>query len=139
MINLTAIGHLGKDAIVNDVNGKKVINFNIAHTEKYKDNNGAATEKTIWIQCSYWSEKTGIAPYLKKGTQVYISGQPEVKEFKKNDGSYGSSLNCRVSVINLLGSKPDGQPSGASQQQSSPKQNTTDANAITEPLDDLPF
>ena len=34
MIKLQVIGNLGKDCIVNTVNGKTVINFNVAHTEK---------------------------------------------------------------------------------------------------------
>ena len=37
MIKLQVIGNLGKDAVVNNVNGKSVINFNVAHTERFKD------------------------------------------------------------------------------------------------------
>ena len=40
MIKLQVIGNLGKDALVNNVNGKTVINFNVAHTERYKDAQG---------------------------------------------------------------------------------------------------
>ena len=45
MIKLMVIGNLGKDCIVNTVNGKNVINFSIAHTEKFKDSTGAQREK----------------------------------------------------------------------------------------------
>ena len=58
MIKLQAIGHLGKDATTNAVNGKNVINFSVAHTEKYKDQQGNQKEKTVWVECSYWTEKT---------------------------------------------------------------------------------
>ena len=34
------IGNLGKDCVVNTVNGKNVINFTVAHTEKYRDSQG---------------------------------------------------------------------------------------------------
>ncbi len=37
MIKIQVIGHLGKDCTVNNVNGKNVINFSVAHSEKYKD------------------------------------------------------------------------------------------------------
>ena len=49
MIKLQAIGHLGKDAIVNNVNGKNVINFTVAHTEKFKDAQGVQKDKTVWV------------------------------------------------------------------------------------------
>ena len=32
MLKTQAIGHLGNDAVVNNVNGKNVINFNVAHS-----------------------------------------------------------------------------------------------------------
>ena len=40
MIKMQVIGNLGKDCVVNQVNGKNVINFTVAHTEKYRDSQG---------------------------------------------------------------------------------------------------
>ena len=110
MIKLTAIGNLGKDAVLNNVNGKNVINFNVAHTEKYKDAQGNQKDKTIWIDCSYWTERTGIAPYLKKGTSVYLEGQPDVRSYTAKDGTNGASLVLRVGLVQLLskGSQSEG-------------------------------
>ena len=34
MIKMQVIGNLGKDCLVNNVNGRTVINFCVAHTEK---------------------------------------------------------------------------------------------------------
>ena len=68
MIKLQVIGNLGKDAITNSVNGKSVINFNVAHTEKYRDASGQQKDRTIWVECAYWTDRTAVAPYLKKGT-----------------------------------------------------------------------
>ena len=128
MIKLTAIGNLGKDAVLNNVNGKNVINFNVAHTEKYKDAQGNQKDKTIWIDCSYWTERTGIAPYLKKGTSVYLEGQPDVRSYTAKDGTNGASLVLRVGLVQLLskGSQSEG---NAAQQ----------AAASVDPVDDLPF
>src|SRR5574343_552302 len=132
MIKLTAIGHLGKDAILNNVNGKNVINFNVAHTEKYKDAQGNQKDKTIWIDCSYWTEKTGIAPYLKKGIQVYVEGQPEVRTYTTKDGTNGATLSLRVGLVQLLsnGSQSQQQDSAAPQ----PQQAATEVE-----FTDLPF
>jgi single-strand DNA-binding protein len=114
MIKTFMIGHLGKDAIVNNVNGKNVINFSIAHTEKWNDNNGQQQSKTTWVDCSYWTDKTGVAPYLLKGTQIFVEGTPDVKTFTRGDGTTGASLVMRVFSIQLLGS-PNVQQSPAQQ------------------------
>ena len=103
MIKLQVIGHLGKDCTTNVVNGKNVINFSVAHSEKYKDATGVQKEKTTWVECAYWTEKTAIAPYLKKGQLVYTEGAPEVRSYAKSDGTTGTSLTLRVLNVQLLG------------------------------------
>jgi single-strand DNA-binding protein len=146
MIKLQVIGNLGKDCVTNTVNGKNVINFNVAHTEKFKDAQGNQKDKTIWVECAYWTDRTGIAPYLKKGTQVYAEGTPEVRTYPKNDGTTGISLTLRVQNVQLLGSRAaeggGGYSGGESQgyaPQSSQPSRVTSPNDITEPIDDLPF
>lgn len=152
MIKLQVIGNLGKDCVVNNVNGKNVINFSVAHTEKFKDAQGIQKDKTIWVECAYWTDRTGIAPYLKKGTQVYAEGQPEVRNYTTKDGAAGSSLSLRVSSVQLLGGRNENQGdiSGGSYQNQQPSYNQpsynqqpaqpgVSPNEITEPMDDLPF
>jgi len=107
MIKLQLVGHLGKDCIVNTVNEKNVINFSVAHSEKYKDNQGVNQERTTWVDCAYWTDRTAISPYLTKGRQVYIEGEPELKTFTKKDGTGGASLSLRVRFIQLMGSGSD--------------------------------
>ena len=50
MIKLQVIGNLGKDCLTNVVNGKNVINFNVAHTEKFRDQQNNLKEKTTWVE-----------------------------------------------------------------------------------------
>jgi single-strand DNA-binding protein len=145
MIKLQVIGNLGKDCITNTVNGKSVMNFNVAHTEKFKDNQGVQKDKTIWVECAYWSDRTGVAPYLKKGTQVYVEGTPEVRTYPKNDGTTGVSLTLRVMSVQLLGGRGDSGSSGESSYSSgsygssSSSSNVQAGSEISEPVDDLPF
>jgi single-strand DNA-binding protein len=108
MIKLQVIGNLGKDALVNNVNGKTVINFNVAHTERYKDAQGNQKDRTTWVDCSYWTDRTAVAPYLKKGTQVYVEGTPDVRSYTTADGRNGASLTLRIVSVQLLGAKPSG-------------------------------
>ncbi len=104
MVKLQIIGNLGKDCTTNMVGGRNVINFSVAHTEKYKDSTGMQKEKTLWVECAYWTDKTGIVPYLKKGQTVYVEGAPEVRSYTRNDGSAGASLTLRVQSVQLIGS-----------------------------------
>lgn len=169
MLKLNVIGHLGKDAIVNNVNGKSVINFSVAHSEKIKDAQGNQVDKTVWVECAYWTDRVAIAPYLKKGTQVYAEGNGDIRSYTTNDGRSGSNLTLRVLNVQLLGGKSEGDNSGGNynnqtnsnytasnnnnnNQQPAPQQNYQSqpqqnynrpapptATELTEPLDDLPF
>lgn len=140
MIKLQVIGNLGKDCITNTVNGKSVINFSVAHTEKFRDSSGQQKEKTTWVECAYWTDKTGIAPYLKKGTQVYAEGTPEVRNFTRNDGTAGASLTMRVFSVQLLGSGNRNEQPETSNAYNEPVSNqATSSGEIPAAVDDLPF
>ena len=141
MIKMQVIGNLGKDCVVNTVNGKNVINFTVAHTEKYKDSQGNNQEKTTWVDCAYWTDRTAIAPYLQKGTQVFVEGAPEVRSFTRNDGTAGASLSLRVREVQLLGRKGDNVGGGGYQDSSPSRQEAPSQQpaGIDDVADDLPF
>ena len=143
MIKLQVIGHLGKDCIVNSVNGKNVINFTVAHTEKFRDSQGNNQERTTWVDCAYWTDRTAISPYLTKGKQVFVEGTPEVRTFTRNDGTAGASLSLRVRDVQLLGGRGDSggtSPAMATvESYSSSKTTIPNAADVNEPIDDLPF
>jgi single-strand DNA-binding protein len=142
MIKMQVIGNLGKDCVVNTVNGKNVINFTVAHTEKYRDSQGNNQEKTTWVDCAYWTDKTAVAPYLQKGQQVFVEGQPEVRSFTRNDGTAGASLSMRVKEVQLLGRKGDNTGGGsghAMESASSSRQEAAAPAGGDDVADDLPF
>ncbi len=146
MIKMQVIGRLGKDCIVNTVNGKNVINFSVAHSERYKDSQGNLQEKTTWVDCAYWTDRTAVAPYLVKGVQVYVEGTPEARAFSRQDGTAGASLSVRVREVQLLGSKAEGASGTTPAYTNAGNANTAasgnsyaNANEITEASDDLPF
>ncbi len=141
MIKMQVIGNLGKDCVVNTVNGKNVINFTVAHTEKYKDSQGNNQEKTTWVDCAYWTDRTAVAPYLTRGTQVFVEGAPEVRSFTRNDGTAGASLSMRVREVQLLGRKGDNNSGGGySSESSAPgRQDVPASTGMDDAADDLPF
>jgi len=145
MIKLLVIGNLGKDCVVNNVNGKTVINFSVAHTEKFRDAQGNQKDKTIWVECAYWTDRTGISPYLTKGKTVYVEGSPEVRTYTTNDGRNGASLSLRVQSVQLLGGKSDApggfgeQPSYSQSQPVTARTEVPAASDVNDAMDDLPF
>jgi single-strand DNA-binding protein len=96
MITTTLVGALGRDAIVNDVQGKKVINFSVAITQGYGDN-----KTTLWVDVAKWGDKTTVAEYLKKGVKVAVSGEPSLRVWEK-DGKHGASITLRANEVELL-------------------------------------
>ena len=122
------IGHLGKDCTTNAVNGRNVINFNVAHTERFKDNTGSPREKTTWVECAYWTDKVAIAPYLRKGQLVHLEGIPDARHYTRNDGTPASVMTLRVFGIQLLGT--------AREQDA---ENEQELMMVAEGNDDLPF
>lgn len=93
MNNATFVGRLGKDAELKTLDsGKKVINFSLA-VDDGKD------RPPVWIDCAKWSEKTGVLPYLKKGTQVAVSGNVGLRKWET-----GATITLRVLDLSLIGS-----------------------------------
>jgi single-strand DNA-binding protein len=135
MLKTQVLGHLGNDCQVSNVNGVTVINFNCCHTEKYKNKEGVVVSKSVWVNCSYFTEKTAIAQYLKKGTQIYAEGTPSVDIYKNKEGQSIPQLKLRATMVQLLGSSPkqdNPQPQVAAQ----PENNAEQQEGL---VDDLPF
>jgi len=138
MIKMQVIGNLGKDCVVNTVNGKNVINFTVAHTERFRDSQGNQQEKTIWVDCAYWTDRTTLSQYLTKGKQVYVEGQPEARSFQRNDGTPGASLSLRVRDVQLLGGRGD-QSASNSNPAAATSLSAAPASSANDQIDDLPF
>ncbi len=141
MIKLQIVGNLGADCIQKEVNGKNVINFNVAHTERFKDGQGNLKERTTWVNCAYWTDRTAVAQYLKKGKQVYVEGSPEAEAYTNKENQPAATLRLRVRDLQLLGGNTDG-----SQDSSNSNSSTSSSNSqarvpaeMEEPADDLPF
>ncbi|CAN5404303.1 single-stranded DNA-binding protein [soil metagenome] len=146
MIKLQIIGNLGKDCIVKEVNGRNVINYSVAHTERFKDSTGIQKEKTTWVECAYWTDRTAIAPYLKKGQLVYSEGWPEADGYMNKDNQAAATLRMRVREVQLLGGRTDNNENDnhtAGNTNYGVSGNSNDkmpaASEMEEAADDLPF
>ena len=92
---------LGADAEVKNVKDSTVTEFRCAVASGYGDR-----EQTTWVRCSFWGKRgEAVAPYLKKGQQVAICGELTNREYERDDGSKGYSLEVRVTDLTLVGGK----------------------------------
>lgn len=145
MLQVEIIGNIGNDAQVKDFNGKKYIAFNVAHSEKFKNQQGVETERTTWVSVLKPGE-SAVAQYLKKGTPVFVRGDLSVKAYKDNAGNWQVGVNCLAREVQLLpGGKRD---QNAGSQQEAPAEQATNTNVSSAPAasetgegnaDDLPF
>jgi len=146
MIKLQIIGHLGADCTMNEVSGRTVINFRVAHSEKFKNSQGVIVDKTTWVSCAYWTDRNAIAQYLKKGQLVYAEGSPEAEAYMNKENQPAAALKMNVFRIQLLGGKNDNSSEYSGQQSTSyqPSSGSSNVNPnvgsqVEEPADDLPF
>ncbi|MEO7445578.1 MAG: single-stranded DNA-binding protein [Ferruginibacter sp.] len=145
MIKLQIIGNLGKDCITKEVNGKTVINFSVAHSDKFKDAQGNLKERTTWVECAYWTDRTAVAQYLTRGRTVYAEGSPEADAYSNKEGQPAATLRMRVQNVQLLGStQSDGNGSNAGYAQNAgaqpaPASRSESHSSAIPGDDDLPF
>lgn len=142
MLKFQMIGYVGKDAVVQQHSTESVINFSVCHTDKYKDASGQKYEKATWVSCSWWTERTNIAQYIKKGTLLWVEGIPEAKQWKDKNGDTKPYLNMRVVRVDLLGGRrDDNQTSGYTPAQSNSNEGykPMEAGTTGEDFSDLPF
>ena len=103
------IGNLGRDPETRYLpNGDAVANISVATTDTWKDKNGEKQEKTEWHRVTLYRRLGEIAgEYLKKGSQVYIEGRIEYREYEK-DGVKRYSTDIIASEMKMLGSRQGG-------------------------------
>ena len=71
------IGNITQDAQIKDWNGSQFIAFSVADNETYRDREGTKHERTTYVSClkPVFNGNTNVAPFLKKGTLVYLRGR----------------------------------------------------------------
>jgi len=116
-------------------NGNAVTNLSLATSEQWTDKQtGQKVEKTEWHRVSLFGKVAEIAgEYLRKGSQVYIEGKLQTREWEK-DGIKRYTTEIIVDMqgtMQLLGGKPDGErpatPQSARHPAPRPQPNQQDA------------
>lgn len=95
---ITIIGRLTKDSEVQENERGGFVRFSVAVDDGY-----GADKGTLFFDVNY--NRTQIAQYLTKGTQVAVTGELKTREY--NGKTY---LSVRPNDVKLLGGKRDAQP-----------------------------
>jgi single-strand DNA-binding protein len=137
-------GTVGADAEVRYLaSGQAVLNVRVANNVGFGDK-----QQTLWVRVALFGKRAegSLKDYLRKGQQVFVSGELTQSEYKANDGTTKTSLELIANIIDLVGKKNDaGQ---AAQQNYQPA--ATKASAPAQPSgshdnfdapydDDIPF
>jgi single-strand DNA-binding protein len=81
------IGYLGRDPESKYTpTGKRVTDFPVAITNRWKDDSGETQEHTEWVQIEAWGRLAETChDYLGKGSLVYIDGRIKTDRYE-NEG-----------------------------------------------------
>jgi single-strand DNA-binding protein len=121
------VGTCGQDPEVRYLpNGNAVTNLSLATSEQWTDKQtGQKVEKTEWHRVSLFGKVAEIAgEYLRKGSQVYIEGKLQTREWEK-DGIKRYTTEIVVDMqgtMQLLGGRPQGDQQGGTSSTPRPQQ-----------------
>lgn len=93
-------------------NGKPVCDFGIAVNHNYTTEGGEKREEVTFIDCTAFGKTAEIiSQYAKKGKSVYVGCRAKMDTWDdKTTGQKRSKLKMIVDNIQLLGSRPEGEP-----------------------------
>ena len=148
------VGNLGRDPETRYMpEGNAITNISVATTDKWKDKNGEMQEKTEWHRVAFFGKLAEIAgEYLKKGSQVYVEGRLQTREWEK-DGVKRYTTEIIANQMQMLGSRQGmggggdrdsdggGAPSGGSSSRPTSKPAAAKAGGgkFDDMEDDIPF
>jgi single-strand DNA-binding protein len=130
----TFSGNLGKDCEVRyTTGGDPIANFNVAVRSGY-----GKSEATSWINCTYWGKRgEAVAPYLKKGSMVIVTGEFTMQKWTDKQGQERESPTVNVRDL-TLGSRPNQESASAESQPQSNEQSAC-GSSFDHLSDDMPF
>lgn len=136
MIELQAIGNIGKDAEQKTLGGNSYASFSIAVTEKLSD----GKEKTTWLRVMKSDKEGKLTPYLTKGTKVWVKGNPHFSAYiNKNTGEAVADTTIWADKLEFCSSAEKKQQSNQQTQQATGMDSFSQSQQNQQENDDLPF
>jgi single-strand DNA-binding protein len=89
-----------------------VTKFSVATSRRWKDQqSGEWKEETNWSNIILWRGEN-VAPYLTKGTKVYVEGRLNTRSYEDKDGKKVWVTEVVADEVILVGSRGDGAGGG---------------------------
>jgi len=132
-------GTVGKDAEVRYMpSGAAVLSVSVANNIGFGDK-----QQTMWFRVVVFGKRAEgqLQNYLKKGQQVFISGEFKTGEYQSNDGTTKTTLEINATIIDLIGKRQDGDSKPSQSKPSTGKEPKQANSAPYEDdwIDDIPF
>ena len=101
------IGRLGKDPEMRySADGNAICNLSLGVGFQYKNKAGEPQKTTTWIRISVFNQLAGICgDYLKKGSQIYISGKWVNRKWVDKNGVDQYLTEVVADQMQMLGSR----------------------------------
>ncbi len=94
MLNITAVGNLGKEPEAFQAGTTPGAKFPLAAR--------TGKDETTWLNCVVFGPRSAtVLDYFKKGSKVTVIGKASQRFYQKKDGSEGSSIELNVSDFTL--------------------------------------
>jgi single-strand DNA-binding protein len=142
------VGNLGQDPEVKYMpSGGAVCNVSLATADSWKDkNSGERQERTEWHRVVFFNRLAEITgEYLRKGSQVYVEGRLQTREWQDKDGQKRYTTEIVANEMQMLGGRggssgfDDSVPPRASAASTSSSQARRQDAPAEEFDDDIPF
>jgi single-strand DNA-binding protein len=97
-------GNIGRDCETRFTqSGTACTSFSAALTSGYGDK-----KATTWLNCTIFGKRgESLAPYLKKGAQVAITGEFSARQYTNKEGIEKMALEVNVSDLTLIGGRSE--------------------------------
>jgi single stranded DNA-binding protein (ssb) len=106
------IGRLGKDPETHSTpTGKKVANFSLAVSNRWKSAEGENKESTEWVNVEAWARLGEVCQqYLHKGSLVYLEGRLKTDKFDDKGGETKYYTKVVALSMQMLDRKQEDEP-----------------------------
>ena len=130
------IGRLCRDPESRQANGKAVCNFSMATNETWRDTEGEKQERVEYHRIVIWGKLAEVAAkYLSKGSQIYIEGKLQTREWTDKDGQKKYTTEIVANNMTMLDGKGDNSEKPNNPEKPESSGGPADASAF----DDIPF
>lgn len=134
----TIIGRLTRDPELRSLpSGRSVASFSVATNRVWSDNGGQKQKQVEYHNVVAWARLAETASqYLKKGSQVYVEGRLQTREWTSQDGTKKTRTEIICENFIMLGSRPT---EGAGHSANQPSSQSDEVIEEEIKVEDIPF